>query len=421
MESRRLAIGPPLVSFLFEEGTPLSKNLKILGVLAAALALLCAMARMFVADDLESWFPTETPSTLPSATQTSLESGLSAPAHVAGVEPSVVDESRPPLQSAHDAAEEPLDSAEQPARHGLERVFRVHAELSLVDFGPDGGSSTEEHERIVLNTGEAPIITVDSRLQTLDVGVDGLPSAALEVRRRYEYASCTFRQSPAWGLIGVHDRVLTGTSHLEGTQVLFTWDANASDYQAQVTSGGTDTDLDRLDDLALDLDLDALRPHAQAGTGFRWTLPASALAGVIRPGGDLQFKYGQRRAPEGCFVALWTSQGPATAALEGALEATVKGRQERDGLLLVEVELKATVRSSCVDGDISMKLQLEFTGDLLWDSRADRAYALDAECTVELALGPTPDAEHGARSARLHSTLRFRGEATFQLKTQLVE
>jgi len=171
----------------------------------------------------------------------------------------------------------------------------------------------------------------------------------------------------------------------------------------------------------MDLDLAALRPPAQAGTGYRWTLPASALDGVIRPGGDLQFVYGRDPAPKGCSVALWTSRQPATAELEGTVQATVKGRKERDGRQLVAIELEATVRSSCLDGAFPFKVELELAGDLLWDFQADRAYALDAKGTMEVVIAPRADTDDGSGSVRLLSAVRFRGEAEFRLETTLVE
>lgn len=397
----------------------MSKNFKVLGLIAAVLALLYAVARVRVTDDLEGRSPAEQLAAEPSVNQERLDPGLWAPPITEAEQVPASDESLPPPRPVRDAAREPLDVDEEPARRGLERVFRVHIELSLIDFGPDFVNATADGERTVLTTGEALIFAFDSHLRTLDLDVDGLPSAALEVRRRYVHASGTFRQSQGLGLLGVREPLLTGTSHLEGAHVLFTWDASASDYKAQLIAGGSDTDLNRLDDLALDLDLGALRPPAQAGTGYSWTLPASALEGVIRPGGDLQFGYGRRPAPEGCLMAIWTYREPAIAALEGSIQATVKGREERDGRQLIAIDLAATVRSSCADGALPVELQLELTGELLWDWLADRAYAFRASGPLELVLGPTSDSAEG--SMVLPVSLLFRGEATFELKTALVE
>lgn len=397
----------------------MSKNFKVLGVIAAMLALLYAVAQMRVSDNLESQLPSQPLAEPPAASRTQLDSVLSVAAPTEEVQAPASDEFLPPPRPAHDAAREPVDADEEPARRGLERVFRVHIELSLVDFGPDFVNATADGERTVPTTGEAPIFAFDSHLRTLDLDVDGLPSAALEVRRRYVHASWTFRQSQGLGLLGVREPLMTGTSHLEGAHVLFTWDASASDYKAQLIAGGSDTDLNRLDDLALDLDLGALRPPAQAGTGYSWTLPASALEGVIRPGGDLQFGYGRRPAPEGCLMAIWTYREPAIAALEGSIQATVKGREERDGRQLIAIDLAATVRSSCADGALPVELQLELTGELLWDWLADRAYAFRASGPLELVLGPTSDSAEG--SMVLPVSLLFRGVATFELKTALVE
>lgn len=73
------------------------------------------------------------------------------------------------------------------------------------------------------------------------------------------------------------------------------------------------------------------------------------------------------------------------------------------------------LRGGCIPGE----LELEFTGELLWDWLADRAYALDARGPIELLMGPTPDSADG--SVVLPASLRFRGEATFRLDTALVE
>lgn len=210
----------------------------------------------------------------------------------------------------------------------------------------------------------------------------------------------------------------SGTSPLEGETVVFSWNEDSEEYEAEWTEqGGEDSELEGLVE---DTDARALLPDHEPEVGDSWSVAFEDVPLLFEFGGDLALELDGENLDE-------FGPEPDDEEYEGELELTLSElRESDDGTKLAVVELggelihRATAatdleRVPVVDGDATQVTvdTFEVTGELLWDLSGRRLHALSLRRAVERVITLTRDA--GQDGPDFEATRVLRGTATLEV------
>jgi hypothetical protein len=187
------------------------------------------------------------------------------------------------------------------------------------------------------------------------------------------------------------------TSPFEGKKVRFTWDPEAGEYDEAWVDKGSDDEL--LEKLEADVDWLGLLPKKPVEKGDTWKLDAKVFVSLQLPSGDLHWKVeGKDPDPVGESISNQLSEN-----LAGDAKATWQGRREVDGqelgVIAIEADLDSHGEGGNKDGEQrTMKLEVEYEGEVLWDLTAGRlaGYAIDGKVRMLMSIEskrPMPQGE----------------------------
>lgn len=177
----------------------------------------------------------------------------------------------------------------------------------------------------------------------------------------------------------------TASSELEGSTVVFTWDADAEEYSASADEDST-VDDDLLEGLEMQMDLSGFLPDGPVDEGDSWEVELQDLQGLFFPGGDLallpddEMEGVEGFDPEALTDMMRAYQKRAIDMLDEWVDGTVRGTyvgtRESDGLpeAIVELELDLSV-----DADIS-----QMVGDLLDEVFSQMDMPVEIDMSVDL-------------------------------------
>jgi hypothetical protein len=240
-----------------------------------------------------------------------------------------------------------LDSPAFHPEEGVEltKTFETRVELNLDDLSltADGQDVGEMMGDIEMTLTHESSVTVSDEYRSLG---EGRPA---ELLRTFDELESRMAFS-AMSQFGGDDQEVPGSSELEGTSVLFTWNEDEEEYEPAFEDGGGDTDL--LEGLEEDMDLRALLPDGEVEEGDSWEIELRELESVFAPGGELSIT--PEDADEGeqeIFEEIFGDglENALEELLDGSCTATYKGTYEVD-----EIEV----------GEIQMALEISSTADL---------------------------------------------------------
>jgi hypothetical protein len=310
----------------------------------------------------------------------------------------------------------------------VRRSVRSVTELELVELVLEEAGTVEEREDLSIS------LTNERTLELLDlleaVG-DGRPALLRRSFERIETFTSGTSVTPRWR----RSTEVRGRSPLEGEAVEFAWDESLGDWTVEWGGAGGPDEL--LDGLVEDADLRRLLPPGgDVEEGDAWDVDPAALVDVFRMGGDLAVDVripADAEEPEPVALGYFLCPREAAAAPEGEVVARDAGEGEYEGTRLVELELEVEDTRDVLEairaigarskGGFSdaeefesarVELELEGTGELVWDLELGRAESLTIEAEVELALVATAPARGGGeRTLRLVLSGETRYEARF--------
>ncbi|QDV05308.1 hypothetical protein Poly30_08040 [Planctomycetes bacterium Poly30] len=204
-----------------------------------------------------------------------------------------------------------------------------------------------------------------------------------------------------------------GESLLMGATVDFTFDSEAETWSAAFSDDSSGED-EWLDDLAPRIDLASVLPEEEVEVGDSWDVPASLLADVLRPGGEVIVlnEPDAGNLPEGGVQITLPSSGSIDRLdeFEGELTATLEEVLEEEGQRLAkivfevdvsadldiveELEAEADERGSeedYTDGTLNRTLEGQLT--VLWNLKTNRPVSISGELSgtselrVEWSMG----------------------------------
>ncbi len=308
------------------------------------------------------------------------------------------------------------------------KTFSSEMEFDLDDFsvvvnGQDIGAMLGD---IQVNLFAQNAITVtdvygkfaDGRLQRLE--------------RTYEDLGGSFNMSFV-GDMGSESQDQTSSSLLEGSTVVFEWNADDEAYDVSFEDGDGDDEL--LEGLEQDMDLRFLLPPGPVSEGDTWEVEVEALQALIAPGGNLSL------LPEDTdmeqmsqFEELFGDRIEQDFAdmFDGSCTCTYKGSHEVDGVKVGEIGIVIQVGGSADFSDLIMDFMsqlgdefgempdlsfdtadltfdYEGEGTLLWNLAAGRAQAMDISGDVDFAMDLAVSVEAEGQSFSSEVTVEISG------------
>ena len=231
---------------------------------------------------------------------------------------------------------------------------------------------------------------------------DGRPAKLV---RDYETLSGETTESS-----GGEDTTRERSSPLEGKKVTFSWDSDEEDYDVAFASGEGDRAL--LDGLQEDMDWRAFLPSGDVTADESWDVDATALAAVLRPGGNVKLKVSEGDDPASEMGAEFAEN------LSGDVTAAYRGTREVDGIELAVIAIESKVETHGGDeASQAVALAFELQGEMLWHQAESRLRSVELRGPMRVTL--TQQSQHqGEREIQLEQRMQFAGEASFELQVR---
>ena len=299
-------------------------------------------------------------------------------------------------------------------------LFAFTTASSKVAFQPSEGSTavktfesvvemTLDNMDMAMNGEPSPMMpemdmsmTMTSTVTVTDEYVKVRENAPAQLRRTFDELGNNVSVSMEIEMMGqsqTNDQDIEAASELEGKTVVFTWDADESDYVKKFDPEEEDTEL--LEDLFEDMDLRALLPKDDVSEGDEWTIEASNLGTILAPGGNLAMvpEEMDAKAMMGGGMGMGGSMSDfLSELLDGEATGKFLGMREVDGQKLGAIKITLDISSSndmteqvlemLEDADMPEEAQMDFDhidveftlegeGELLWDMEAGRAFSFE--------------------------------------------
>jgi hypothetical protein len=205
------------------------------------------------------------------------------------------------------------------------------------------------------------------------------------------------------------DTPMESASELEAKAVVFAWNEEEGEYQAAFPEEGGDDEL--LEGLEEDMDLREFLPAGPVEEGAEWSIPPSAIARILAPGGNLKLvpEEMDMDSPMGMNSNMGSMSDWFTESIQGEVTAKYAGtRDTEDGVKVAVIEVRVEV-SNAVDltemveaamedvelppeaGDMDidhLDLELDLTGEgtILWNLAAGRFQSMDLSGDLSMMM-----------------------------------
>lgn len=173
----------------------------------------------------------------------------------------------------------------------------------------------------------------------------------------------------------------SGSSPLEGSTVVFTWNGETETYDTAFAEGEEGDD-DHLVNLVEDMDLRGLLPSDELAEGDSYEIEVTAFADVIAAGGDLklEMEVDGDTASAGVDPEMMTDfRKFFEEMLEGDASGKYVGTREVDGVKVAVIEIEVELNASA---DMS-ELAAESMGEQLPEGIEVNIDRMDVEMTYE--------------------------------------
>jgi len=270
---------------------------------------------------------------------------------------------------------------------------------------------------------------------------DGRPA---KLTRKYDGASMDMNMDMEVDMMGETDTQSaegSGTSKLDGSTVIFTWDADSGSYKAAFPEGA-EGDADLLEGLAEDMDLRGLLPASgELSAGDSYDVPLTALIDVFAPGGDLKLDVEMEGAGEmgGPDPSMMTDfRRIFEEMVEGEATGKYVGTREVDGVKVGVIELTFKIKASrdmsefvaeLMGGEMPEglemtvnRLDVDFTyeggGELHWNLGAGHAHALALKGEASVAMDMEMAMDFGGQSMTMAMEMAMSGALENNMSVQ---
>jgi len=220
----------------------------------------------------------------------------------------------------------------------LEKTFEVSVVSAIDDMEVVVNGNPMPAPPMEVETTQANTITVtDSYVKAED-------SRVLVLERTYNELGGDVALSMEHPMQGPVEQEMASISDLEGTTVIFHWNAEEEVYEAEFSEDNADEDEELLEGLDQDMDFVAFLPDGPVSVDDSWSFPASAISSVLAPGGYLSM------LPEEVSAEMESSAGldfsRQLGDLEGDCTATYTGSKKTDEGVMAFISLTIEASST---------------------------------------------------------------------------
>jgi len=316
----------------------------------------------------------------------------------------------------------------------LTKRISVDNEVELDDMSleVDGRDVSEMAGQVEISLKVTMDLAVTDHYEAME---GGRPT---KLKRSFDEISSNTHVSGSNPMAGSEEKDIPLKSELEGTTVVFSWDANDSTYHTAFD--GQEGDSDLLEELEENLDLRGFLPTSEVAVGDSWEIPAEAVKAALAPGGDIKLRpEGGGADPMGGMNQL--SQNDMIGELDGEFTAVYGGtREEDDGTRVAAITLKIEAKSARdmtkhldeikeemkgnlpegLEMDISAldsEYEFEAEGELLWDLEAGLVHALHLSGEVRMIVDMSMSMKMGDNEQSMEISQTYVGNQTLTLTT----
>lgn len=286
----------------------------------------------------------------------------------------------------------------------LTKTFETKGTLSLTSFELKGAGVTPDIE-LTLNTSQKIVVTDDYATVK-----SGRPWKLTRSFDELGGSSSAAMKMSVMGQSQDNEQNNQMKSELTGKKVVFTWDADKSEYSKAFEPAEDKKDL--LENLAEDMDLRALLPETEVGEGDEWKPVVSDLRSLFAPGGSLALV---PEASDDESMQMGNEMGSLAESigekLEGEATAKLVSIKEVDGRSCATIHLTLKVNAAAdltevtrkmlekrgtpqqVDSleidHVDMEFRFEGEGDLVWDIAGGhfRSFELTGQTVIKNETG----------------------------------
>jgi hypothetical protein len=316
----------------------------------------------------------------------------------------------------------------------LTKMFENKATLTLDSYTMTGAGTAPDMEMTLTTTQK---VTIADEYVTVK---DGAPKKLV---RSFDELSGDSSMSMKMTVMGqTHDNSqnMRMKSELAGKKVVFTWNAERSEYEKAFEPQEEKVDL--LKDLAEDMDFRALLPEGDVKEGDTWAPDVSKVRYVFSPGGSLAMK------PENADDAsmkmgsdeMSSLSNAMGESLEGEVKAEFAGVKDVDGVscatihvtfkvhsatdmteqarkMIAKGELPPGVESLEID-HLDLEFKFEGEGDLVWDIAGGhfKSFELSGESSIKSDQGMKIAVQ--GKTMELSETREMSGSTSYTASTK---
>jgi len=231
----------------------------------------------------------------------------------------------------------------------------------------------------------------------------------------------------------------SGSSELEGSTVIFTWNDEDGEYELTFPEG-EEGDAELLENLSEDMDYRALLPDGELAEGESYDIDLMGLVDVMAPGGDLKIEMEVDGAQAG--------MGPDPAMMsdfrqffEDVVEGSATGKfvemRDVDGTSVAVIELEMEISASAdmsemaaeaMDSEelpaemsidrMDLTMAFEGTGELLWNVAAGHAHSFSLQADLEVGMDMAMGMDMGGQSMDLGMEMAMSGTIKTSMETE---
>ena len=274
-----------------------------------------------------------------------------------------------------------------------------------------------------------------------EIGVTDLYEAVAggrptKLKRSFDEISSSTHVSGSNPQLGNQEKDIPLKSELEGSTVVFTWDANDSTYTTAFDGDKGDEEL--LENLEENLDLSGFLPSGEVSNGDSWEIPAEAVKAALAPGGDVKLRPEGQTDPTSGMDRF--SQSDLVGDLTGKFTAVYQGTREEGDTKVAVIKLKIEAKSAQdmhdrldeiqeqMKGSMPPGLEVELSafdieyeyeaeGELLWNLEAGLFKDMNLSGEVRMILDMSMDMKMGEREQSMEMSQNFAGTQTITYST----
>lgn len=313
------------------------------------------------------------------------------------------------------------------------KSIEIENEVELEDMSMElnGVDMSEMAGQVELAMKVSMKLAVTDHYLTVD---GGRPT---RLRRSYDEISSLTHVSGSNPATGAEEKDIPLASELEGSTVVFSWNADDEEYRAEF-DGDSQGDDDLLAALREDLDLRGFLPTGEVSEGDTWKVPADAVKAVLAPGGDMKLR------PDGAVDSMGGmeqfSQNDMIGELDGKFDAVYAGTRDEDGTKVAVIKLTLDANSAQdmssrldqmkeqmkgnlpdeVEVDLSAmdsEFDYEAEGELLWNLESGLPFGLHLSGEVRMIIDMAMTMKMGEQEQAMDISQTFSGTQTITMTT----